>query len=53
MRPDGHYDVVEASRDYAYVTREVNDDDLARRGWLFRGFGDVLGTNRRDAVPVK
>jgi len=34
--------VVEASRDYGYVTREVPLDDVVRRGWFFRGYGSVL-----------
>jgi hypothetical protein len=42
VAPDGRYRVVEASRDNAYVTREVAGDDLARRGWVFRGFSDFL-----------
>ena len=43
VRPDGSYWVVEASRDYLYATREVDGADLFRRGWMFRGFGRVLG----------
>jgi uncharacterized protein YijF (DUF1287 family) len=42
VRPDGSYSVVEASRDYFYATREVDDFDLSRRGWFVRGFGSVL-----------
>jgi uncharacterized protein YijF (DUF1287 family) len=40
VEPNGQYLVVEAS---TYGTREVRSEDLARRGWLFRGFGEVLG----------
>jgi len=43
VQSDGSYSVVEASRDYLYATREVDGADLFRRGWLFRGFGRVLG----------
>jgi uncharacterized protein YijF (DUF1287 family) len=42
VRADGSYSVVEASRDYFYATREVEDFDLSRRGWFLRGFGHVL-----------
>ena len=42
VRADGSYSVVEASCDYFYATREVEDFDLSRRGWFFRGFGRVL-----------
>lgn len=43
VRPDGSYDVVEASRDHFYLTREAPGEEILRRGFVFRGFGDVLG----------
>jgi uncharacterized protein YijF (DUF1287 family) len=43
---DGRIDVVEASRDYWYLTRETSLKDVTRRGWVFRGFGDVLSPSR-------
>lgn len=39
---NGRCQVVEASRDYLYVTREVPLEDVMRRGWVNRGYGDVL-----------
>jgi len=50
VRPDGRYRVVEASRDYLYTTREVDGEDLARRGWVFRGFGHVLDGARSSGL---
>ncbi len=40
---EGRYWVVEASRDYFHTTREAPAEDLSRRGWVFRGFANILG----------
>ncbi len=39
---DGSYEVVEASRDEWYVTREEDGETMLGRGWTFRGFGRPL-----------
>ena len=43
VSPDGHYRVVEASRDEWYLTREEDGEKMFKRGWIFRGFGEPLG----------
>lgn len=42
VSPDGHYRVVEASRDEWYLTREEDGETMFQRGWIFRGFGRPL-----------
>lgn len=55
VEPDGNYFIVESSRDYFYTTREVEGADLARRRWVFRGFGRLLGETapRAELSPKK
>lgn len=43
VQADGRYQVVEASRDEWYVTREEDAGKMLARGWTFRGFGRPLG----------
>lgn len=43
VAPDGSYQVVEASRDDWYLTREEDAARMLARGWTFRGFGEPLG----------
>lgn len=50
VSPDGQVSVVEASRDYWYLTRETLLDDVLRRGWIFRGFGDVLSPAEKHQI---
>lgn len=45
--------LVEASRDYLYVTREVAFEDILRRGWVFRGFGDLLSSDAAKSAGAK
>ncbi|MBI3552194.1 MAG: DUF1287 domain-containing protein [Elusimicrobia bacterium] len=47
---DGSYDVVEASRDEWYVTRENAGAKMLARGWIFRGFGKPLPAGRGSAL---
>ncbi len=51
VAPDGHYQVVEASRDEWYVTREEPGEKMLSRGWIFRGFGRPL-KGRLQAPPA-
>lgn len=44
---DGKYKVVEASRDEWYITREEDGEKMLGRGWVFRGFGRPLRSNKR------
>lgn len=44
VAPDGHFQVVEASRDEWYLTREEAGDKILARGWIFRGYGRPLRT---------
>lgn len=43
----GKVRVTEASRDYWYMTREAELEDVMRRGWVFRGFCDLQSPRER------
>lgn len=47
VNADGKYQVLEASRDEWYVTREQDGEKMLNRGWIFRGFGRPLRPSKR------
>lgn len=46
---DGSWQVVEASRDEWYLTRENSGEKMLGRGWAFRGFGRPLERRKKEA----
>ncbi len=51
--PDGKYQVIEASRDDWYVTREEDGEILFKRGWVFRGFGQPLRVKKLEGIAAQ
>jgi hypothetical protein len=45
----GRYVAVEVPIDHAHVSQEITGEELVRRGWTVRGFGDLLGAAARHS----